>query len=493
MPDFKLPSLGEDIQEVDVLKVLVSEGDTVEVDQPLLEIETEKATLDVPAEAAGVVTKIHVSAGDTINVGQVIVTIESGSGAKEEPAAEEEPEREKADEAAEPEAADADAQGEPTEQEEAPDEESEPPKPERERPAASKETDGASDESEDEDGDDEEAEASPTPERQRPAASAGTPAPAGDAVFASPSLRRFAREIGVDLAAVAGSGPGGRVTEDDIKRAARDRAAQPAASTASSSAPAEAPATGQASGFRELPDFSQWGEVRREKLTRLRRTVSRNMAQSWTEIPHVHLYHHADITAMEELRQAYKERAREAGGTLTISVMLLKIVASALRAHPRVNASYDVEAQELVLKDYVHIGVAVDTDRGLVVPKIENVDEKNIIELSIELNEIAERARENKLELEEMRGSTFTVTNLGSLGTGYFDPIINWPEVAVLGLGRAERQAVWNAEKGAFEPRLIMPLSLGHDHRVLDGADGARFMTWIVEAIRNPMLMALEG
>jgi pyruvate dehydrogenase E2 component (dihydrolipoamide acetyltransferase) len=196
---------------------------------------------------------------------------------------------------------------------------------------------------------------------------------------------------------------------------------------------------------------------------------------------------------MEELRQQFKARATEAGGNLTISVMMLKIVASALRAHPKVNASYDPDAQELILKDYVHIGVAVDTDRGLVVPKIQDVDEKNIIELSVELNEIAERARTNSLTVEEMRGSTFTVTNLGSLGTGYFAPIINWPELAVLGLGRAERTAVWDEERGAWAPRLIMPLSLGHDHRVLDGADGARFMSWIVQAIRNPMLMALEG
>lgn len=228
-------------------------------------------------------------------------------------------------------------------------------------------------------------------------------------------------------------------------------------------------------------------------MSRLRRTVSRNMAQSWTEIPHVHLHHHADITAMEELRQKYKDRAKAAGGNLTISVMMLKVVASALRAHPNVNSSYDPEAQELILKDYVHIGVAVDTDRGLVVPKIEHVDQKNIIDLSVELNGIAERARTNDLTLEEMRGSTFTVTNLGSLGTGHFAPIINWPEVAVLGLGRAEQRAVWDDARREFTPRLIMPLSFGHDHRVLDGADGARFMTWIVDAIRDPLIMALEG
>jgi pyruvate dehydrogenase E2 component (dihydrolipoamide acetyltransferase) len=295
--------------------------------------------------------------------------------------------------------------------------------------------------------------------------------------------------VGVDIDSIEGSGPGGRISEDDVKLAARNR---PAPASAPAAAVASA-ATGAAAEFRELPDFTRWGPVSREKLSRLRRTVSRNMAQAWTEIPHVHLQHHADITAMEELRQQFKPRAEAAGGNLTISVMMLKVVASALRAHPKVNSSYDIEAQELILKDYIHLGVAVDTERGLVVPKIEDVDEKNIIELSIELNGIAERARTNSLTVEELTGSTFTVTNLGSLGTGYFAPIINWPEVAVLGLGRAQRQAVWNAEKNAFEPRLIMPMSLGHDHRVLDGADGARFMTWIVEAIKNPMLMALEG
>ena len=465
MPDFKLPSLGEDIQEADVLKILVSEGDTVSVDQPLMEIETEKATLDVPAEAAGTISKIHVTEGDTIKVGQVIVTIDSSSSSRPtpEPKAEAAPAREAAPEQ------DVD-------------------EPDREQPAAEIDTEEPVRTADDAPSRPERTE--PTREAPRSAASTDTAPPGDRPVFAAPSVRKFAREVGVDVEAIEGSGPGGRISEDDVKRAARNR---PAQTTAAPAAPATGILHGLDAEFRELPDFEQWGPVTREKLSRLRRTVARNMTQAWTEIPHVHLQHHADITAMEDLRQQFKERARAAGGNLTISVMMLKVVASALRAHPRVNASYDVEAQELILKDYVHIGVAVDTDRGLVVPKIENVDEKNIIELSVELNDIGERARNNSLTVEEMRGSTFTVTNLGSLGTGYFAPIINWPEVAVLGLGRAERQAVWNAEKSAFEPRLIMPMSLGHDHRVLDGADGARFMTWIVEAIRNPMLMALEG
>lgn len=456
MAEFRLPELGENIEEADVLKILVSEGDVVEVGQLIIEIETEKAAVEVPAETAGTVTKIHVREGDTIKVGQVILTIEPGVATEA---------------------------------------------PLKERTAAPTEGTAAAEQAEEMIGVEEAVppageEASQSAVEQAPEkeptghaapTSAGTPAPGDRPTFASPSVRKFAREIGVDLGTVDGSGPGGRITEEDVKRASRGRLAQ-------SGVPSAAPSVLRAATeFRPLPDFAQWGPVTREPLSRLRRTVSRNMAQSWTEIPHVHLYHHADVTAMEELRQKYKERAKSAGGILTISVMMLKIVASALRAHPRVNSSYDPETQELILKDYIHIGVAVDTDRGLVVPKIENVDEKNIIELSVELNEIAERARTNDLTLEEMRGSTFTLTNLGSLGTGHFAPIINWPEVAVLGLGRSERRAVWDNQRRELTPRLIMPLSFGHDHRVLDGANGARFMTWIVEAIRNPLIMALEG
>lgn len=474
MSEYRLPNLGEDIEEADVLKIMVSEGDRVEVDQPLIEIETEKATLDVPAETAGTVSKIHVAAGDTIKVGQVIVTIDGGAAAPEPaatPAAEPQAEQPQAEQPAAPTAPPAaEAAPAPAEQ-----------------PAASAPAAAAAP-----------APAAPAPEAPRPAPEASqaaeTHAPGDAPVFASPAVRKFAREVGVDLAAVQGSGPGGRISEDDVKRAARERpASSPAAAPTAALAPTAPTSGAPAAERRPLPDFSQWGTVKREPLSRLRRTVSRNMTQSWTEIPHVHLQHHADITAMEELRQQFKERAKAAGGNLTISVMMIKVVAAALRAHPKVNASYDEDAQELILKDYIHIGVAVDTDRGLVVPKIENVDEKNIIDISVELNEIAERARTNSLTLDEMRGSSFTVTNLGSLGTGYFSPIINWPEVAVLGLGRAQHTAIWDQKRGEWSPRLIMPMSLGHDHRVLDGADGARFMSWIVEAIRNPMLMALEG
>ena len=222
------------------------------------------------------------------------------------------------------------------------------------------------------------------------------------------------------------------------------------------------------------------------------------MSLAWEQIPAVTLQHTADVTELETMRQRYKQAAIDAGGRLTVTAILLKIVASALRAHPRVNASFDLEAQELVLKQYIHIGVAVDTDRGLVVPVIRDADRKNIIQLGVELTALSAKARDNDLTIDEMRGSSFTVTNLGGLGTGHFAPIIHWPNVAILAIGRAEQVPVFagspgDSTAGAWEPRLHMPLSLTFDHRVLDGADGARFMTWITDAVRQPLMLALEG
>ena len=464
MAEFKLPDLGEGITEADVLKVYVSPGDTVAVDQPIVEIETEKATLDVPSGVAGTVSAVLVRAGQTIPVGAPLIEVGAGAPAAGAPA----PTAPAADAAGAPPAAGAApaataAPAAPV----APPTPAQPPAP---TPVA-------------------EASVPPTAPTTPTASAPPTVSTEAGVVPASPAVRKLAREVGVDIAAVTGSGAGGRITDDDVKRAARERVVTPVPASASTGGDE----VHRSAEGRPLPDFTQWGEVTREPLSRLRRTVARNMVQSWTEIPHVHLYDRADITAMEGVRQQFKARATAAGGTLTISVMMLKVIAAALRAHPRLNASLDTRANELVLKDYVHIGVAVDTERGLVVPKIEDVDQKNIIELSVELHGIAERARKNELTLEEMRGSTFTVTNLGSFGIGHFDPIINWPEVAVMGLGRAQQTAVWDVASKTWEPRLLMPLSLGHDHRIIDGADGARFLTWIVEAIKNPLLMALEG
>jgi pyruvate dehydrogenase E2 component (dihydrolipoamide acetyltransferase) len=485
MADFLLPDLGEDIDEADVLKVLVAPGDRVEIDQPVLEIETEKATLEVPSGVAGTVTEILVSPGDLIHPGQALLTVDAagGSASSASPSAAEpasEPQQESESEPEPEPEPEAEAEDEPVSEPE--------PEPEpaaAEEPAASEEPAAAEEPAASEERSKPEAEPIDEEETSEESEPAAAPAPpprvsADGALFAPPSVRKFAREIGVDLASVTGTGPGGRISEDDVKRYARQLAA----------IPAPQPATERER--RPLPDFTQFGEVHREPLSRLRRTVARNMSASWEEIPHVILHRAADITAMEALRQQYKQRARDAGGNLTISVFLLKILAGALNANPEMNASLDTETHEVVFKHYTNIGVAVDTDRGLVVPVIRNVDEKNIIELSIELNEVAERARNNKLTLDDSRGGTFTLTNLGSLGTGYFAPIINPPEVGVLGLGRAQQTPVLN-EEGVWEPRLMMPMSLGHDHRLIDGADGARFMQWIVDAIDNPLLLAIEG
>ena len=462
MAEFTLPDLGEDIDEADVLKVLVAEGDSVTLEQPILEIETEKATLDVPSSVVGVVTAIHVSEGDTITPGQLIISVGETAGvAAAEPEAP----------AAEPESAPAaDAPVEPA---------AEPAVPEPVE-ATSEAMQAAV-----------EAEA----DAPAPAAVAAAPPPVlpseGASIFASPAIRKFAREIGVDLGQVVGRGPGGRISEEDVKAQARALTASRAATSGDGAAP-EAGAFPPLYDPRPLPDFEQFGSIRREKLSRLRRTVARNMTQAWLEMPHVTLQLTADITDMEAMRQQYKAEARAAGGNLTISVFVLKILAAALKANPLLATSLDTETSELIYKDYVHIGVAVDTERGLVVPVIRDVDEKNIIQLSIELNEVAERARTNSLTLDDSRGGTFTLTNLGSLGTGSFSPVINPPEVAVLGVGRAQLMPVLDENK-EWQPRLIMPMSLSHDHRVIDGADGARFMQWIQNAIDNPLLLALEG
>ena len=428
-----------------MLQVLVAVGDEVALEQAILEIETEKATLDLPSSVAGVITAIHVRVGDTIRPGDAVITVDSASAA---PAAAPPPE---------PAAPQPEPQAAPPPVEPAP-----PPEP---TPAP-------------------QVEPTPTPQPQTAAAA---PLLAGEPdrrpVFASPSVRRFAREIGVEIQAVPGSGPGGRISEDDVKRHARSRSIAPPAAAAAAAEPAAAP----------LPDFAEFGPIEREPLSRLRRTIKRNMAASWREIPHVTLHHTADITDLDSVRHQYRERAEQAGGKLTVTAIMLKIVAAALRAHPRANSSLDAANNELILKRYVHLGVAVDTPRGLVVPVIRDVDRKNIIQIAVELTDISARARSGDLTLEEFRGSSFTVTNLGGIGTGHFTPIIHHPNAAILGIGRSERRPVWDDEQELWVSRSIMPLSFAFDHRVMDGADGARFMSWISDAIRQPLVLALEG
>ncbi|MEI6665050.1 MAG: dihydrolipoamide acetyltransferase family protein, partial [Chloroflexota bacterium] len=304
------------------------------------------------------------------------------------------------------------------------------------------------------------------------------PAPAArSGAFAAPSVRLFAREIGVDIATVTGSAPGGRIDIEDVKRHAREHTSS-AAST-SSYAP------------QALPDFSAFGPVAREPLSRFRRTVARNMVTSASEIPQVTLFASADIGAFEAVRRAHRDEASKAGSTITNLVILVKLIALALREFPHFNASIDMQADELVLKDYVHIGLAVDTDRGLAVSVFRDADKKSLAELAVDLKGIIERSKANTMTIEEMRGSTFTISTLESMGIGHFTPLVNWPEVAILGVGRDTDLPSY--ENDELHARRRWALSLSLDHRVVDGADGARFLSWLVNAIQQPSMLDAGG
>lgn len=450
---FILPELGENIDSGDVVGVLVSVGDTVRKDQAVLELETEKATLEVPAPVSGVVKAIHVKEGDEAKVGQALLTFETEDGA--EPAAE----------AAEtkPEEREPTAEAKRKPAEEARPEPVAPPAP---QPPLTPPWQGG------------EGGGEPPAETPRPTAPP-LPHPGGRIAPAAPSVRRFAREIGVDINQVSGSGPGGRISLDDVKAYARrlhieEVAKRPVGVT-----------------VPPLPDFSKWGDVERKSMSNIRRLAAEHLSVAWSTIPHVTHADRADVTELEQLRKRYAPKAEEAGGKLTMTPIILKVVASALKTFPQFNASVDMEKREIIYKKYYHIGVAVDTERGLLVPVIRDADRKNIVALAIELTQLVEKARNRKLKPDEMQGGTFTVTNLGGIGGDHFTPIINYPEVAILGVARNRIEAVFRNEQ--FQPRLMLPLVLSYDHRVIDGADAARFLRWVVEALEEPFLMSLEG
>jgi pyruvate dehydrogenase E2 component (dihydrolipoamide acetyltransferase) len=290
-------------------------------------------------------------------------------------------------------------------------------------------------------------------------------------------VRQLARELGVDLSHVTGSGPGGRISAEDVKDYVKRVVSGGAQAVA-------APA------LRPLPDFSKWGQVERQPMTVTRRKIAETLSYAWSNIPHVTQHDQADITALEEFRREYAERVQQAGGKLTVTSILLKVVASALKAFPTFNASVDAERGEIILKKYYHVNVAVDTDRGLVVPVVRDVDTKSILELSVELAGLAEKARANKLTPEEMTGGNFTISNLGGLGGTAFTPIIYWPQVAILGVARAHQQPVYL--DGVLQPRWILPLSLSYDHRIIDGAEGVRFLRWIAQTLERPFALAVQ-
>ena len=307
------------------------------------------------------------------------------------------------------------------------------------------------------------------------------PRPDGRAAPASPAVRRLAREIGVNINDVEGAGPNGRITQEDVKEQARRIL----------SSVGSAGAGTVARPARQLPDFSKFGEVDRQAWTNIRRVTSEHLSYAWNTIPHVTQFDKADVTELEVLRKRHKEQVAKAGGNLTVTAMLVRILATAVRKFPQFNASIDIERGEIVFKKYVNIGVAVDTDRGLLVPVIRNADEKNITQIAVELNQLAEKARDRKLTADDMSGGSITISNLGGIGGTYFTPIVNWPEVAILGVSRGAIEPVW--KDGTFEPVQRLPLSLSYDHRVIDGADAMRFLRWVVEAIEQPFLLSLVG
>ena len=403
---FVLPDLGEGLTEAEIRQVFVREGDVVREDAPLLEVETDKATVEIPSPIGGRVERVHVAPGQTVKVGEVLVTFED-IGAWTDRSA---------------------------------------------------------------------------------------PARRGGPVPATPSTRRLAREMGVDLRAVNGTGPGGRVTDEDVRASAGgpppagQRGRPVAAPGPSGQPPAEPlerrPLVRVGAEAPALPAFEHYGPIERRPLSHLRRTIAERMTLSATLVPHVTHFDRADITDLDALIRRNLEAGQARGVTLTLTSFLLKAVAHALGEHPHFNASLDPAAGELIVKRYVHLGVAVATERGLIVPVIRDVDRKPLLEVQRELGALAARTREGKATLDDLRGGTFTVTNIGALGGTGAIPIINYPEVAILGVARGREEPV--VRDGSIVPRLLLPLSLTFDHRVADGADGARFASAIVRRLERP-------
>jgi pyruvate dehydrogenase E2 component (dihydrolipoamide acetyltransferase) len=461
--EFKLPELGENITAGDVARVLVKPGDTIAKDQAVLELETDKATIEVPSSVAGVIKDVLIKAGQKIKVGQTILTVDGEGAGDAKPAKGEAKTEAKAEE---PEASPKEGKAEPPQAQRAPE-------------ASAPEED--------------EVEEAPRPKRgevvdiSRAPRSAPQAAPAADAASAlappaAPSVRRIARELGVDIRQVIATGPGGRITVDDVQGFVRQ-------ALASGGGGGSAPASSSAVQQQPLPDFSKFGDVERKPLSNIRRKTAEHLSHAWNVIPHVTNHDQADITALEELRKKYGPQAERAGGKLTVTVVAMKILAAAIRKFPQFAASIDLKGGQLVYKKYTNLGVAVDTDRGLLVPVIRDVDKKGIVELAAELAKASEKARAGKLSLDEMSGGVMTITNLGGIGGVGFTPIVNWPEVAILGISRGSFEAVWDGHE--FQPRLMLPLSLSYDHRVIDGADAARFLRWVAEAFEQPFVLAL--
>jgi pyruvate dehydrogenase E2 component (dihydrolipoamide acetyltransferase) len=446
--EFKLPELGENVHQGDLVRLMISPGAQVAEGQPVMELETDKAVVEVPSSITGIVKDVLVSQGEKIKVGQVVFTLEPGSKSQAQ-------------------------RQQPSRPEETHDHA-------RAAFQAAIQSEGKTEE-----------QALP-PDQPRSAAVATFSMPlhldraAGvehrGPVPAAPHVRRLARELGIDIHIVPGSGPGGRISESDVKAYAKSLVVSAASGTGTAATHVKQPA---------LPDFAKWGKIERVSMRGVRRKTAEHMWEAWSAIPHVTQQDKADITELEQLRTRFGPKAAEAGGKMTVTAIALKVCASALKIFPQFNASIDMEKEEIVYKQFINIGVAVDTDRGLLVPVLREVDKKNIVELAAELTQLSKKARDKKLTPADMEAGTFTITNLGGIGGTGFSPIVNYPEVAILGLSRSSMEPVWMNNK--FEPRQVLPLSLSYDHRLIDGADAARFLRWIAEAFEQPFLLSVQG
>lgn len=426
--DFRLPELGENIESADVTNVLVKVGDTIEKDQAILEIETDKATIEVPSTLSGKVVEVLIKSGEKAKVGEVMIKVESGAEAVEE-SKQVEVKKEKV---------------------------SELPKVESKKESVPL-----------------------TGERPsiQPMETDNQPPILKGAAPAAPSVRRIAREIGVDINKVPGTGPGGRISMDDVK----------AFSKKMHESYAQGGGTGLNIKTEALPDFSKFGDIKKVEMTNIRKKTADHLSYAWATIPHVTQFDKADITLLEKTR---KELNKNSEIKLTVTAILVKIIVEALKKFPQFNSSIDMEKKEIIYKNYFNIGVAVDTEFGLIVPVIKNSDKKSLTEISIEMNSLAEKARNKKIGLDDLQGGSFTISNLGGIGGTYFTPIVNSPEVAILGVSRGNLEPVWNGF-GVFEPRLLLPLSLSYDHRIIDGADAIRFLRFVVEALEQPIKLLL--
>ena len=451
--EFHLQELGENISQGDLVRLMIAPGAKVSEGQPVMELETDKAVVEVPSSVSGVVNEVKVKEGDKIKVGQLIFTLQGASPSKLDSTR---PQNRPVEHVSGQHGA-------------------------RLAFQAAIRAEGKTEE-----------QALPPDQPQARPAAFSMPVQLGkvagtehrEPVPAAPHTRRLAREVGVDIYEVKGSGPGGRISEDDVKAHAKARLASLASA-------AQAPPRAGHFIAPKLPDFAKWGKIERVSMRGVRRKTAEHLAESWNTIPHVTQHDRADITELEQLRARFAPKAEQAGGKMTVTAIALKVCAAALKVFPQFNATIDMEKEEIIYKQYIHIGVAADTDRGLLVPVIRDVDKKNIVELAVELSQLSQKARDKKITIADMEGGTFTITNLGGIGGTAFTPIVNHPEVAILGLSRSRTEPEWIG--GKFEPRLILPLSLSYDHRLIDGADAARFLRWIAEAFEQPFLLSVQG